>query len=156
MEHFRGMHSKKKKKPPSVLIHLPTVLLGSISTFLLFDRSCSPLFSQERSCKAPEFLFFNHFLSLLIFSCAGSLLLPGRLIAVASCVAEHGLQAAGASAAAAPGSAAQAPHLRRVGLVAPRPLGSSQTRDQTHVSCIGRPTLLALSLQGSFLSFLQK
>ena len=137
MEHFRGMHSKKKKMP-SVLIHLPTGLLGSVSTFLLFDRPCSPLFSQELSCKAPEFLFFDTFLSLPIFSCAGSVLLPGRLIVMASCVAEHGLEAARASGAAAPGSTAQAQYLWYMGLVAPWHLGSSQTRDRTHVSWVGR------------------
>ena len=71
-------------------------------------------------------------------------------------VAEHGLEAAGASVAAAPGSTAQAQYLWYMGLVAPWHLGSSQTRDQTHVSGIGRPTLLPLSHQGSFLSFLQK
>ena len=44
--------------------------------------------------KTPEFLFFDTFLSLPIFSCAGSVLLPGRLIVMASRVAEHGLEAA--------------------------------------------------------------
>ena len=50
----------------------------------------------------------------------------GLLIAVASLVAEHGLQ----------GTWAQ--QLWHTGLVAPRHVGSSQTRARTRVPCIGR------------------
>ena len=40
-----------------------------------------------------------------------------------------------------PGSRAQAQRLWGTGLVAPQHVGSSRTRDGTHVSCISRPTL---------------
>ena len=51
------------------------------------------------------------------------------LVAVASRVAEHGLQVRGLQ------------RLRCTGLVAPGHVGSSQTRDRTHVSCSGRQIL---------------
>ena len=47
-----------------------------------------------------------------------------------------------------PGSRAQTQQLWCTGLVAPH-VGSSQTRDQTCVSCIGRWTLIPLSQQGT-------
>ena len=40
-----------------------------------------------------------------------------------------------------PGSRAQAQQLSRMDLVAPRYVESSQTRDQIHVSCVGRWSL---------------
>ena len=60
----------------------------------------------------------------------------GLLIAVASLVVEHGLQALWLA-----GSGAQAQWLWRMGLVAPQHVGSSWTRARTHVSCIGRRIL---------------
>ena len=64
------------------------------------------------------------------------------LIAEASFVVGCGLKAAGASVVAARGLyRAQAQWLWHMGLVAPQHVGSSQTRDRTHVSCIGRQIL---------------
>ena len=60
------------------------------------------------------------------------------LTAVASLVAEHGLQARGLQQLWHTGSRAQARQLRCTGLVAPRHVGSSQTRARTRVPCIGR------------------
>ena len=65
----------------------------------------------------------------------------GLLIAVASLVAEHGLQARGLQQLWLAGSRAQAQWLWRAGLVAPRHVGSSRTRARTRVSCIGRRIL---------------
>ena len=72
----------------------------------------------------------------------------GPLIAVASLVAEQGLLDAWTSVAADVGSVAVAPgcwstgsEVRHLGLVAPWPEGSSQTRDRTQVPCIGRQFL---------------
>ena len=87
---------------------------------------------------------FLKFIYLFNFGCAGTLLLrclvamsrgcspgvlPGLLIAVASLVAEHRLQ----------GTSLQ--QSRYTGLVAPLHAEASQTRDQTHVPCIGRQIL---------------
>ena len=58
-----------------------------------------------------------------------------------SVVAAHGLQGARASQLWRVGSKAQAHQLWRMGLVVPQHMGSSQTRDQTHVPCIGRQIL---------------
>ena len=72
----------------------------------------------------------------------------GLLIAVASLVAEHGLQVHGFSSCGSwaqqlwlAGSRVQAQQLWRTGLVAPRHVGSSRTRVQTLVPCIGRRIL---------------
>ena len=71
--------------------------------------------------------------------------LRGLLIVVASLVAEHGLQAQGlqqlqhvGSRGSLTGSREQAWQLWHTGFVALRHVGSSRTRDRTHVSCIGR------------------
>ena len=77
----------------------------------------------------------NFFFNLFIFGCIGSSLLyegfslRWLLIAVASLVAEHGLQARGLQ------------QLWHVGFVTPRHVGSSQTRVRTRVPCIGRQIL---------------
>ena len=60
------------------------------------------------------------------------------LIAVASFVVDHGLQARGLQQLRLAGSRAQVQQLWRTGLVALWHVGSSQTRAQTHVTCIGR------------------
>ena len=90
------------------------------------------------------------YLFLFIFGCFGSLLLCTAfsscdeggllfvpvhrlLIAVASLVAEQGLQARGLQQLWLAGSRAQAQQLWHMGLVAPRHVGSSQTRAQTRV-----------------------
>ena len=66
------------------------------------------------------------------------------LIAVASSVAEHGLYDVWASLVAASGltsCSSQTLAHRHMCLVAPQHVGSSQIRDRTHVSCIGRQIL---------------
>ena len=65
----------------------------------------------------------------------------GLLIAVASLVAEHGLQAHGLQQLWLSGSRAQDQQLQCTGLVALRHVGSSQTRARTCVPCIGRQIL---------------
>ena len=60
------------------------------------------------------------------------------LIAVASLIAEYRLQGTWAQYLRLPGSRAQAQSLWHMGLLAPRHVGSSWIRGQTHVSCIGR------------------
>ena len=80
------------------------------------------------------------------FSCVEQGLLfvaVGRpLIAVASLVAEYGLQACGLQQLWLADSRAQAQQLWHMGLVAPWHVGSSQTKDRTCVSCIGRWILI--------------
>ena len=65
----------------------------------------------------------------------------GLLIAVASLIVEHRLQARGPQQLWLAGSRAQAQQLWHTGLVAPRHVGSSRTRACTHVPCIGRQIL---------------
>ena len=72
----------------------------------------------------------------------------GLLTAVASLVAEHGLQSAGFSSCGTwaqqlwlAGSRAQAQQLWCTGLAAPWHVGSSRTRARTRVPCIGRQIL---------------
>ena len=61
----------------------------------------------------------------------------GLLIAVASLVAEHGLQAHGLQQLWLAGSRAQAQQWWPTGLVAPQHVGLSQNRARTCVPCIG-------------------
>ena len=63
------------------------------------------------------------------------------LIVVASLVVELGLQARGLQQLWLAGSRAQAPQLRRTGLVALWHVGSSRTRARTRVPCIGKRIL---------------
>ena len=69
----------------------------------------------------------------------------GLLVVVASLVAEHELQTSRLKQLWGVGSGVVVPRLQRtafllwcVGFVAPQYVGSSQTRDRTHVPCIGR------------------
>ena len=64
----------------------------------------------------------------------------GLLIAVASPVTEHGLQAHGPQQSRHVGPAVAALGLQSTGSAAPRHVGSSRTRDKTRVPCIGRQT----------------
>ena len=82
-----------------------------------------------------EVLLKNNFIHLFIFGCAGSSLLRGLLSCCRACALGHV-----GSLAAAPWalSRAQAQQLWCMGLVALRHVGSSQTRDWTHVPCSGR------------------
>ena len=78
------------------------------------------------------------------------------LIGVASLVAEHRLQAPGLQQLWHMGSRVQDQQLWRTGLVAPQHVGSSRTRAQTRVPCIGRqipnhcPTREALELLNKY------
>ena len=67
-----------------------------------------------------------------------SLVVHRLLVRAASFVAEHGALGCGLQGMQLPGSRAQAQQLRFTGLVAPWHAGSSQIRDGTLVSCIGR------------------
>ena len=107
-----------------------------------------------------SFFFFYLFLAALGLHCCtwafsscgeqGLLFVQvrGLLIAVASLVAEHRLQAHRlqqlqhvGSVVVAHSSRAQAQQLWHMGLVAPRHVGSSWTRARTRVPCIGRRIL---------------
>ena len=102
------------------------------------------------------FLFIYFY--LFIFGCDGSrccawtfsscsergllfIAVRGLLTVVASLVAEHGLQAHRLQQLWFTDSRAQAQQLWRIGLVAPRHVGSSQTRARTRVPRIGRQIL---------------
>ena len=86
--------------------------------------------------------FWLHWVFVAFSSCCERGLLfvavRGLLIAVASLVMEHGLQAHGLQQLWLAGSRAQAQQLWCTGLVALRHVGSSQTRARTRVPCTGR------------------
>ena len=100
-----------------------------------------------------KFLFIYLFLAVLglgccawAFSSCGEqgllfIVVCGLLTAVASLVVEHRPQACGLQQLWLAGSRSQAQQLWCTGLVAPRHVGSSQTRARTHVPCIGRQIL---------------
>ena len=97
--------------------------------------------------------FYFIFLALLGLHCCvgfslvaviiGSSLVPVRelLIAGASLVAGTGFRVCGLQQLWLPGSGAQPQQLSCMGLVAPRHVGASWTRDRTSASCIGRQVL---------------
>ena len=107
-------------------------------------------------CRYPKILYVYIYIYLFIYDCAVSSLLLELFSSCStqafrcggSCV-EHRLEGAWALADAAhelvscwsPGSKAQAQQLWCTGFVAPRHVGSSWTRDRTHVSCRGRQIL---------------
>ena len=103
-------------------------------------------YKQNSFFKINVFIFFYLFLAVLGLCCCtwafsscgeqGLLFVAahGLLTVVASLVAEHGLQARSSC-----GTWAQ--WLWRTGLIAPWHVGSSRTRAQTHVPCIGRRIL---------------
>ena len=112
------------------------------------DRICS--YIHVHLC-FPHLFFFKNFY-LFIFGCAASSLLRGPFF-LPSCgggyflvvvhrlltasippVVEHRLQGTQVSGAVVLG-------LQSTGSVAPWHMGSSQTRDRTHVSCMGRQIL---------------
>ena len=140
-------------------------LTASIMKQFHFSLQQGGVHYEKQDQKNYIYLFFY----LFIFCCAGSLLLwrlfankwglffvvHRLLIALTSCVAEHRLQGTGFSSCSLQaqqlwllGSRAQAQQLWHTGLVAPRHVGSSQTRDLTCLSCIGRQILYHLSHQG--------
>ena len=107
----------------------------------------------------PLFLFFKIIIFIWLFlavlglcCCTGFPLVAASgghslvalcrlLLAVASFVAEHRLQGVQTSIMWLLGSRARTEQLQCTGLVAPQHVGSSQIRDQTHVTCIGRQIL---------------
>ena len=111
------------------------------------------------------FLFFFFLINLFIYGCVGSLLLRRGLSLAAVSWGYSSLWCAGFSLRWllllwSTGSRAHGlQELWRTGLVAPRHVGSSQTRPGTHVSCIGRRILKHCAtrevLVGWFLSSLQ-
>ena len=111
----------------------------------LLPRPCSFSFFKKGSFYFYLFIIVGRAGSSLqqaLFSNCGKWDLPPRCsaqasVAVASLVAERGLRGSGLSSCGS-GSRAQAQRLCRTGLAAPRHVGSSQIRDRTLVSCIGR------------------
>ena len=112
-------------------------------------RDCQILIKKQMNYTLLQRIYFYLFIYLslaalglccctLAFSSCGKLGLlffavRGLLIAVASLVAERGLQQLWLA-----GSRVQAQQLWHTGLVAPWHMGSSQHRDRTHGPCIGR------------------
>ena len=90
--------------------------------------------------------FFKKLINLFIFGCVGSsFLCEGSLqLRQAGATLHRGARAShcrGLSCRGAQAPDAQAQYLWLTGFVAPRHVGSSQTRARTHVPCIGRQTL---------------
>ena len=101
-----------------------------------------------------SFLQFYYFILLFIFWLRQVFIVVcGLLTAVASLVAEHGLQACGLQQLWLAGSRAQAQQLWYTGLVAPRHVGSSRTRARTRVPCIGRRILNHCTTREVLISF---
>ena len=93
-----------------------------------------------------EAFFFNFTLYLFIFCCVGSSFLCKAFLQLqqAGATLHHGARAShrrGLSCCGAQAPDAQAQQLWLTGLVAPRHVGSSQTRARTRVPCIGRQVL---------------
>ena len=93
-----------------------------------------------------NFGFIYLFIYSFIYGCVGSSpLCKGFLwLRQVGATPHHGVQAPhyrGLSFCGAQAPDAQAQQLWLTGLVAPRHVGSSQTRDRTRVPCIGRQTL---------------
>ena len=91
-------------------------------------------------------LFFFFFINLFIYGCVGSsFLCEGSLqLRQAGATLHRGARAShyrGLSCFGAQAPDAQAQQLWLTGLVAPRHVGSSQTRARTRVPCIGRQIL---------------
>ena len=129
---------------PGLFVSCPQIWL--LKTLTLGTRNLQiPPGLHWLQCWLTNFFFF-------FFGCVGSSLLRtgflqlrravcGLLIAVASLVAEHGLQACRLQQFWLMGSRAQAQQLWLTGLVASRHVGSFRTRARTRVPCIGRRIL---------------
>ena len=110
------------------------------------------LFSPKFQCRSMRVFCFLFLAALGLCCCAWAFSSCGErgllfvvvcrlLIAVASLVAENGVQAHGLQQLWLAGSRAQAQQLWLTVLVAPRHVGSSRTRDGNCVPCIGRRIL---------------
>ena len=91
------------------------------------------------------YIYFFKFISLFLFGCVGSSFLCKGFLQLwqAGATLHHGARAShyrGLSCCGAQAPDAQAQQLWLTGPVAPRHVGSSQTRAQTRVPCIGRRT----------------
>ena len=106
-----------------LIVHYPHVFLN-VYLFILFSAVLG--------------LSYCTSLSLVVESRGYFLIAMRLLIAVASLVAELGLQGARTSVAVAPGLEDTGAVVGHTDLVVLKHLGSSQIKDQTHVSCIGR------------------
>ena len=151
------------------LLGLPNSMAAGVQR-VSFKEAVSPLMTQpQKSRRVTQalvtslprsqlslggiFFFFNLFLTVLdlrcctrAFSSCGErgllfVVVHGLLIAVASLVAEHRLQAHRLQQLWLAGSRAQAQQLWHTGLVVPWHAGSSRTRARTRVPCIGRRIL---------------
>ena len=111
--------------------------------------SCNFVHSFIHSFISHTFLKINLFIYLFIYGCVGSslrctgFLLRWLLLLQSTCSRHTGFSSYGTWAEQLwlSGSRAQAQQLGLMGLVAPRHVGSSWTRAQTGVSCIGRQVL---------------
>ena len=139
---------------------------------LLFRREGSPPFRPEPpgevhrdapSCPCSQGLFVNllmfyKFIYLFIFGCVrSSFLCEGFLqLQRAGATLHRGARAShrrGLSRCGAQAPDAQAQQLWLTGPVAPRHVGSSQTRARTRVRCIGRQTLNHCATREALLMF---
>ena len=107
---------------------------------------CSPPIPQIHT-PPPQLFFFKFiYLFIFIFGCVGSSFLCEGFLQLwrAGATLHRGARAShhqGPSLCGAQAPDAQAQQLWLTGLVAPRHVGSSQTRARTRVPCIGRQTL---------------
>ena len=102
--------------------------------------------SQKRWISDPFLCKFNLFIFILISGCVGSSFLCEGFLQLwqAGATLHRGVQAShcrGLSCCGAQAPDAQAQQLRLTGPAAPWHVGSSQTRAQTRVPCIGRQIL---------------
>ena len=133
---------------------------NSVFSFLrnhhtIFHRGCTILCSYQQGTRVPItphphqhlwFSVFFFFFNLLIFGCVGSSFLCEGFLQLRQVGAtlHRGARAShyrGLSCCGAQAPGAQAQQLWLTGPVAPRHVGSSQTRARTRVPCMGRQIL---------------
>ena len=115
-----------------VFIIILLLFQKSFSLFYVFLTKMLPFFLAALGLRCCVWAFPSCVERGLLF-----VVVCGLLIAVASLVVEHGLQACELQQLWLEGSRAQAQQWY-MGLVALWHVGSSRTRDRTHVPCIGR------------------
>ena len=148
MKHVCGISDPQPGIEPA-----PPELEGEVLTTGLPGKPCHLCFQVIFFLNINLFIFIYLFLAALGLCCCvqvfsscserGLLFIAVRrlLIAVASLVAEHGLQACRLQQLWLAGCRAQAQQLWRTGLIALRHVRSSWTRARTCVPCIGRQIL---------------